>query len=330
MKETLRTKCNLIAENYQDLAKVLKWNSSSNLRFGAFLYTLHGKKVDADAIIRCRTIIKENTGILSQFKDITYFITSVILSLQDNPGAVFSSILKVYEALKQEKLHSSPYLVLAATSIAIQAEPYDYTRIAASTKNIYTAMKKEHKILTSSDDYGFAALLAIQDKPIPEVIKEVETCYRILKQDFISSNSLQALSQVLSFSTEDAEIKCKKVVDLYRALKVRKCKLGIGIELSFLGIAALIDIDINQLADEIAEFHEYLKYKKGFGPWSVTKPERVMLATAILCLEYIEDVEYNKVKMTISNNITGILIAQQMAAIASASAAVAAASAASS
>ena len=31
MKETLRVKCNLIAENYQVLAKELKWHSSNNL-----------------------------------------------------------------------------------------------------------------------------------------------------------------------------------------------------------------------------------------------------------------------------------------------------------
>ena len=330
MKETLRVKCNLIAENYQDLAKELKWHSSNNLRFGALYYTLNEKKVNVDAINRGRTIIKENTGIFSQFKDITNFTTSVILSLQDQPEKDFLNTLKVYEALKQEGLHPSPYLVLAATSIAIQAEPFDYTRIVTATKDIYKAMKKEHKILTSSDDYGFAALLAMQEKPTKDVVNEVEACYRILKQDFVSSNSLQALAQVLTISEEDSNIKCKRVVDLNQALKIRKCKIGSGIERSFLGIAALFEMDCNQLADEIAEFYEYLKYKKGFGSWSISRDERVMFAIALLCIEYLEDAKQNAVKMTLSNNVTVIMIAQQMAAIAAASAAVAAASASSS
>lgn len=330
MKETLRMKCNLIADNYQDLAKEFKWNSSANHRFGALFYTLNEKNVDNAAITRCRKIIKENTGVFSQFKDITNFTTSVVLSLQDQPETVFLNTLKIYDMLKQEGLYSSPYLVLAATSIAIQAEPFDYTRIVTATKDIYKAMKKEHKILTSSDDYGFAALLAMQEKPINDINNEVEACYRILKKDFISSNSLQALSQVLTISEEDSNIKCKRVVDLNQALKVRKCKIGSGIERSFLGIAALFEMDCNQIADEIAEFYEYLKYKKGFGSWSITRDERVMFAIAILCMEYLEGAKQNAVKMTLSNNVTVIMIAQQMAAIAAASAAVAAASASSS
>lgn len=325
MKESLKNKCDLFADNYNHLYKKFKWNYTVSLRLGALLYTMENRVVDVEAITRCRNVIKENTGVFSQFKDSTNFMTSAMLSLQAEPEAMLKGALSVYDAMKEEGFHASSYLVLAAISIALQSDPYDYHRIIKSAKSYYTAMKEEHRFITSTDDYGFAALLAMTDQPVGQAISEMENCYRSLKEDFFNSNAIQALSQVLTFSHENTYEKCKRVVELNQALKDRKCKVGSGVELSFLGVIALLQEDTGKLAAEVEETVEYLKNKKGFGAWSISRTERVMFAIAIVCDDYLTASKKGMMEMTLANNIAGIIMAQQMAAMAAASGAAAAA-----
>ena len=328
MRDALRNKCDLFADNYIKLKNKFKWDYVINSRLGALLYSMENRTVDLDAIERCRKVIKDNTGIFSQFKDTMKLIISIILSFQTEPEAILKGAVSIYNDMKKEGFHSSPYLVLASVSIALQAEPHQYKRIIGASRSFYQALKKEHKFITSSDDYGFAALLAMTDKSVPQAIREIENCFWLLKEEFSSSNAVQALSHVLAFSEEEPTTKCRRVVKLYQALKSRKYKLGKGIELSFLGVTALLLEDTDKLADEIAEATEYIKNKKGFGTWSISARERVMFGIALVCDDYLEDAKKNTMEMTLANQVTGILLAQQMATIAAASSAAAGAAAA--
>ena len=327
MKDSLRNKCDLFTDNYKEMNKKFKWNYTTNTKLGALLYAMEDKTPDIIAINNCKDMIKENTGIFSQFKDITFFMTSVMLSLHEEPETILAGAIGIYDDMKKEGFHSSSYLVLAALSIALQKEPFEYQRIILSAKNYYDAMKEEHRFITSSDDYGFAAMLAMTDKPVNQAVIEIENCYEILKEDFSYSNAVQSLSHVLIFSEEDAKVKCSRVVELYQALKNKKCKFGSGMELSFLGVISLLNEDIEKLAGEIAEAHEYLKDKKGFGYWSISAKERIMYAAALVCDDYLTDVKKNTLELTLANNIAGILLAQQMAMMVAASSGAAAAAA---
>ena len=330
MKATLGNKCELFANNYMDLSKRYRWNYAVNNRLGALLYAMDNRRADVEAIDRCRKIIKENTGIFSQFKEETNFMSSVKLALHSEPEAMFKGALSVYNELKSEGFRSSPYLVLAAISIALQGDPYNYQQLVASTRQFYNAMKEEHRFVTSADDYGFAALLAMSGIPVEQAVREMERCYEILKQDFHNSNAVQALSHVLTLNPNNVYAKCRRVVDLQLALKRRKCKTGTGIELSFLGILASIPFDTNSLADEVEEVNNYLEGRKGFGSWSVAAKERIMFSIALVCDDYMEDSKHSTMEMSLANNVTGILLAQQMAVMAAATGSMAAASSANS
>lgn len=326
MRDALRNKCELFTDNYIRLSTRFKWNYQISNRLGALLYSVENRVVDPEAIENCKRVIKDNTSLFSQFKDTTTnFISSVMLSLEEEPQDKMKKAVSIYDAMKNRGFHSSPYLVLAALSIALQSDPYDHNRIISLSKEFYDAMKKEHRFLTSSDDYGYAALLAISGQSVSQSIREMENCYRILKESFSYSNAVQSLSHVLVFGEESASIKCKRVVDLYQALKGKKCKFGNGAELSFLGVLALLPCNLDELVDEIVEINEYLKNKKGFGSWSITNKERIMFAIGLLCSDYLNQTEKNAMNMTLANNITGLILAQQMATIAAISAATTAA-----
>lgn len=329
MRDILRNKCDLFADNYMELKNSFRWNYSTNNRLAALLYTMESRKVNIDAIKWCRNMIKENTGLFSQFKDTANFMTSTMLSLQENPTETFQHTLGIYRELKDTGLHSSAFLVIAALTIALQSKPEDYQRVIKGTKDFYSAMKKEHRLITSFDDYGYAALLALTGQSVDQAVREMESCYWLLKPDFSYSNAVQSLSHVLAFSDENANAKCKRIVDLYQALKNRNLKYGKGLELSFLGITALLKADTQQLANEIMEVNHCIENKKGFGMWSISNRERLMFSVALVCDDYLDSMKKETMEFALANNIAAILLAQQTAAVAAATGATASAAAAS-
>lgn len=327
MKGSLQNKCDLFADNYKVLKANFAWGYTINNRLGALLYSMENKEVDPQAIRDCKDLIKKNTGIFSQFKDVTNFMVSTTLSLQAEPERILQNTLRVYDEMKQEGFYGSPYLVLAAVSIATQVEENEYLQTIRKAKEFYHAMKEEHPFLTSRDDYGYATLLSISGISIPEAVKEMEQCYHLMKEEFFSPNSVQALSQVLTFGEGNAETKCKRVIEQHRALKARGYNFGAGSEMPFLGVLALLKEDSNTMADEIEELHEYLKTKPGFGSLSIAKKERLMYAIALVCDDYMEETRKNTLETALTRNVTGVILAQQMATITAAAAATSAAAA---
>ena len=326
MRDELRNKSDLFAENYRIISKKYKWNYSTNNRLGALLYTMEGRTVDTEAIDRCKRMIKRNTGLFSQFKDITFFSTAVILSLREEPEELFQSAVDIYKCMKQEGFHSSAYLVLAALTIAMQSEETDYGRRIATAKTFYEAIKKEHRLLTGPSDYGYIALLALSDQSVSSAIRDMETCYDILMEDFISRNSVQSLTHILVFEEQEPVDKCRRVVGLYEALRSRGLKFGTRLELPVLGVTALLMENPQEAAKDIEEVNQYLSRKKGFGIW-LPKKERLIYGAVLASGEYASGALSTTRSASLTNSITGILLAQQLAVIAASSAATASAAA---
>jgi len=327
ISQNLRNKCDLFADNYQTLKKNFKWEYAMMHCLGAIIYTNAGLPANIEAIKESKDIIKKNTGLFSAFKETTLFALSTLFSLEPNPEELFQQTLKVYDDMKKAGFHSSVYLTLAAFSIAKQTEKYDVQSVINRAKEFYDAMKKEHRFLTSTDDYGYAAMLATTDLSVPQAIREMETCYKLLKKDFGTGNALQSLTHVLTMGEESALAKCERVKQVYQSLTRKGCKLSKYSELATLGILTLLSEDVEKITDEIMEVYQQLIEKKGLGKWSLSKHERTMYGAALVAEDYIKDIQKNSMSMTLTNSITNILIAQQTAMIIAASTAASASAA---
>lgn len=65
---------------------------------------------------------------------------------------------------------------------------------------------KKHCFLTSSDDISSAAMIATSSLNLENTFKEIEQCYRLIKnKGFWSGNNLQSLSQILSLNNISPE-----------------------------------------------------------------------------------------------------------------------------
>ncbi len=68
MKDSLQTLCNQFIEDRDILRNTFKWESSYMYPVCANLFCVRGIKPDQDKLLECRDIIRQQTGIFSNFR----------------------------------------------------------------------------------------------------------------------------------------------------------------------------------------------------------------------------------------------------------------------
>jgi len=312
VNELLKQRCELFVKNRDIMKDNFRWENSMMFPLCASIYTERGLEINPDKIKLCKGTIKNNTGIFSSFKGIPFMALVTLLSLEDNAESKFSDVLKIYDVLRNE-FHASSYLPLSAFVISYISETEDYLRVVQKAKDIYQKMKNEHPFLTSSEDSGYAVLTALSNLQADEAIDEMEKCYFILNSKFFSANAVQSLSHTLALGEESSIEKCNKVIKIFDQLKERNCKFGTGVELSVLGLLAVITENIDIVVNEIVEVNEYLLSCKGFGAFGIGKAQRIMYSAILVSQENQKQFSEHTMNIAAVNSITNIIIAQQAA-----------------
>lgn len=328
MNNSLQRRCELFIQNYNEIRGGFKWDSTYILPLCANIFTERGKQADAEWLKRCLNLLKQKTGVFSNFRGISRLATAALLAVKDDPEDRLDRALQVHQVLKEQFLNSE-YLPVTAMILADLAKPAEYKEIARRTKDIYKLMKNEHPFLTSSEDSTFAALLALSDKSNVQLVEEMEKCYQLMKPRFFSGNAVQSLSHVLALGEGSAEMKCRRVEELFNALKSAGLKYGTDYELPTLGVLALLNVSVDVLAKDMAEVEAYLKKQKGFGALGIGRKQRLMYAGMLVAGEYMQSDTGQELQTAAINGVISLVVAEQVAmcaAIASASAAAASAS----
>lgn len=310
MNKTLEAQCQLFIKNRNKMKENFIWERTAIYPLCASLYTEQGKEMEINKIRESKEIIREETGIFSNFKGNIFLVLAAQLALEESPKEKFQKVKKMYAALKQV-FWPSEYLPLTAFALAHKVPEDEYNEVAMKVKRIYGKMKEEHPFLTSKEDVSFAALFAISEMDEDEVICEMEKCYGHLKNEFFSANAIQSLSHALAFGEESSEAKCERVVAIFNRLKDNGCKYGTGIELATLGVLALITEDVEGAVRDILEVNRYLLDSHGFGAFGTGKVQRLMYAVLMVTQAYKK--ENQVMKTAFANSITSIIIAQQVA-----------------
>ena len=327
MLSTLQERCELFIQNRDAVKSAFGWENTYIYPICASIFTSKNMTVDAARMKTCLELLKEKTGIFSNFRGADRMATVSMLCVSENPERQMEQMLTVYDSLK-EVFWGSEYLALTASAIAQLAEPAEYQQIAQKTREIYNRMKAAHPLLTSGEDSAFAALLAMSGLDEAHIAQEMERCYEVLKPHFFSGNAVQSLSHVLALGEGRAEDKCGKTLELFDLLKNRGYKYGKGYELPTLGALAILDASASTLVDEIIEIDDYLKAQKGFGAFGVGAKQRLMYAGILAMNGRIP--ETHTIQTAALNGIVSLIIAQHVAMCASMAAASAAASSSSS
>ncbi len=323
MEPKLQALCEQFIQNRDQIKRVYKMCSSYLPPVCAHLYVAHGKSVDVEQLKACRSLIKDKTGVFSNFRGMMETSFACMLALEDEPEVALDNALAAYAELKKE-FTTSQYLPLAAFLLKDEA---DMGGIITRGRELYRTMRKEHPFLTSSEDSTFAVLLALSDKDDEVLIKDMEASYALLKERFRNGNSVQTVSHVLAMSKDTPAEKCGRLIDLFDALRSYGLKYSKYYELPTLAALSILPVDAKQITMDMLDVDTWLSKQKGYGFWGLPKSTRLMHAAMIISNAYTGSLLMNTT--AISGTLT-MLISQQIATMAAISSAAAASAAANS
>ncbi len=325
MRTTLEQLCNNFISNRDAVKRIFKWENERLVAASAISLLNRGILADAAKLEECKKLLKENTGVFSNFRGNVEVPMVAQLVIADVPADKMKKTLKVYDILKQE-FHGSEYLVLAAAVLSDMVSEEQAAKMAEKARVIYNKMKKDHPFLTSGEDSVYAVLMAVSEKSDEALMEEMEVCYKKLKESFSASNEVQALAHVLSIAEGGAEEKCKKVVALYDALRDAEVKYGKYHELVVLASLAMLPVEQSVLVEDIKTVDAFLEKQKGYGFLGLDKKTRLMHAAMLVSCDYVKS---NTTDIAAMTGTLAAVAAQQaaMCALITASAASSAASA---
>lgn len=309
MRDKTKRICEDLIEDYIIFKKVFKFEYNMLYIVAAGITSRSKIPLSPDRLRYCRDLLKRRCSAFSSFRGNMTMVVTAYLAASDEPELFLEDMLSVYNRLKDHFHWSSTYLAVSASIIAQLGDAGYYDKIIADTDLIYEEMKKDHPFLTSGEDIALCALLSMSGKKYDDLFRDMEACYEGLKGFVRVGNSRQSLAHVLSIYPQPASVKCERVIRLYKELKEAGCRYGKGYELASLGVLAMSEWDYHNLVLEMMELHDYLKKKRGFGPLSLSKSQRLMFAGFMLMDQY----SYEDMGSAVMNTTITTIIAQEVA-----------------
>ena len=323
MNPSVQSLCESLAAGRSLLKNTFRLENDMLYPVCANLFCVRGVTPDAARLLACRDLIRANTGFFSCFRGNARLPLICLLSLEKDPDERLQRVITAYELLKK-RFFSSDFLALAAYFISDMDEE-GTAGAAERARGLYERMRKEHPLLTGSEDSVFCVLLARMDRDDSLLIADMEESYALLKDHFRDSNSMQTVSHSLATDPRTPKEKVGRLTDLYEELVRRGIRYGRWRELSVLSSLALADGSIPSLADELCDADEALSREKGWqGILGFNRRTRAMHA-AMLSADLHAPTNPNE-QTSVTGALAGV-IAEEMAVFAAVTAASAAAAA---
>ena len=283
MNDQLLEKCDLLVKNRTAIQKSFFLEKDLMAVAAALIFTAEGREADTDKMKSCRKLLKKNTRLLSNLRDIVELVILSKMALAESPEKYLEDFLAVYNNIIKGKFLENDYMALASVLILDQGLQNDCDEIIARANEITKRMNSDHPILTSADDTSFIMFLAITRKSVDQILSDLKEGYAYIKgvKTGINDDPAYELCEVLAVSYGDMIAKCDKAMVLYKALKTKGSEYASGYVASSLGSLIDIGIEPGKLAGEIVEAEVYLKSQKGFGDASMDRGTRVMYAALL-------------------------------------------------
>ncbi|SEH75159.1 Protein of unknown function [Ruminococcus flavefaciens] len=309
MKENIKQITMDFIENRDIIKKAVKMESTYIYPVAANVFCAAGVKADEDKLKECKKIIKKNAGFASYLKGNVMTVLAAKLCVSPDPEAQFKKVMDIYGILK-EHFSRSEYLAMLATLLAEKTTTEEAERIAARGRALYDMMKKEHPILTSSEDNVMAGFMALSEKNDKQLIDDAESCYDLLRKEFSDKNAMQTVSHILAMTDGAPEEKVDRMVRMFDMFKKAGRKFGKHEELPMLAAISVIEADEKELVDTAVEIDDLLSEQKGYGTLSLSKRIRLMHA-AMLTADLYND--YDNALAAVSASAIAIIAANEAA-----------------
>ena len=281
MHDSLQELCAAFIENRETVKRVFKMESNYIYPICANVFCARGVRASEESLKDCKTLLKQKTGVFSTFRGYLTAPICCMLAAGRGPETRIEQALENYQALK-ERFWSSQYLALSAFLLADMGVGQSALDCVERGRRLYDRMKKEHPFLTSAEDCVYAVLMAFSDKGDDALIADMEACYQLIRKRFLSANSAQSVSHVLSLSPGTPEEKTDRLFRLFDGLREAGAKYGKDYRLSTLAAVSVLDGEPDQLVRDIIDTDEFLSGQKGYGFLSLNRKTRLMHAAMLV------------------------------------------------
>ena len=326
MDQKVMERAELLIRNRDVVKKCFSMGNGLTYLSGAAIYTMHDREATVEEIKAARAIIKAKVSVFSEIRGGAVISLVCLAAIQPDPEAYIDKALQAYHSLRSQ-FFPSPYLPLAAFTMAQNMPLEDFDPLSEKAKALYQLFKQKHAFLINSTDSPMCLLMAMEDRDPDDLLADIETCYQILKTEFFSKDAVQSLAQVLALCPGEPEDKCAKTMALYNGLKDAGIKYGTSYELATLGGLALSGEDFDTIIRSMGEVDQWLSKQKGFGILSmISAKHRLMFAGMLVQLSC----DQTDLAQTMALNSTITIVVQEelilyaiMASVAASSAAAA-------
>ena len=311
MRAALQTLCEQFIFNRDEIKQAAKWNSTYMYPVCAHLYCAAGKQANQEKLLQIREMIRQQTGVFSQFRGNIQLPLMCLLAMEEDPADKLRRVLGIYQLLRKDFM-ASDFLVLGAFLLSGKEDSLESILQKVSRGNaLYRRIRKLHPFLTGSEDSVFALLLTLSPKDDDALMSEIEETFHLLRTRFKNQNEAQRMSHILAMAEGTPQDKAERVIRLYDAITLAGGKYGKYYEMPALAALSMLNRDEKTLSMDIMDVYEYLGTQSGYGFWGLGKTTRLMHAVMIVSLEQERTTAMDA---AILASTLSLIIAQQAAA----------------
>lgn len=278
----------------------------------AVYYVLSQKDFNPESFLRTMDALKSRAGWLSPVRGdfvpmLASFLDSSTLSADDAVQRLF----KKQQIIRKTGFKNTVHSYLAA--MLMTSDPATSKVEAKQAKRLYDAMKKQHFLLTSDEDYSYAMLLGkANNDPVQQAGLMRRYFDELNKVGFKSGNDLQWLSQVLTMDC--CSYKNERVIRAEQLMSHIRKRVNLKpMHYPIIGFLALLGCEDNQV-EELIVFSNFIGKGELF-KWHKTLA--FSFASGYFLQQMIEDKEIPGFSKELNVLIQQAIMAATIATIAS-------------
>ncbi|MDU2105608.1 MULTISPECIES: DUF4003 family protein [Clostridium] len=301
MDVELRSKVDLLSDNYNDIRKALRWDGNLLNHFEALLYVRTDKEFSLEKIKEVRKYL-DSRKLPYPFKGVFNKICSIMLDDRDDYVQVFNNTLYVYERLIQNGFKGNEKAAFASLMLAKRFFGKKLDNRINRIIDINSSLK--------DNDYISYANLSCTNRSVDRIRKELTEIENILKvTGRESSVDIKSFSTLLMIDEDNVETKVEKALNIMCNIKSELFEIP-DKAYPLLGLATMLVEDPESFCVELKDIYNSLKNTKKYR-YFMNRDLRIMISLGLLLNKYVEELKADLIDINVSDEINVFLALEE-------------------
>lgn len=301
MDVELRSKVDLLSENYNEIRKYLRWDGNLLNHFEALMYGRTDKEFSLDRIKEIRKYLNSRK-LEYPFNGVFNKLFSVMLDSRDDYVQVLDNTIFVYEQLISNGFKENEKAAFASLMIANRF----------SGKELDNRIRRVIEInkCIDGDDYLSYANLTTINNSIDEIKRELNEIENILKiTGKNEAEGIESIATLLLLDEDTVENKVEKALNILCNIKSELFDIP-NKAYPLLGLATVLVKNPEDFSRELKEIYLDLKNMNGY-KYFMNRDLRLIISLGLLLNKYVEELKADLIDINVSDEINVLLALEE-------------------